>query len=162
MRSVYALLALAACDLGAPSVDGDVEETLTETGGCGDLYTFAVDEDDEVILEVRFDEPIAAAAGVDTSLSYAIPDEAVAVTLSVGTRVSDISCDDVAENGGPQIDEVWTAVSGDGALDLVHPTDVDPRADVVLTNVVLESVDGEPITIEAFSWEDITVGWFAG
>ncbi len=162
MRSVPVLLALAACDLGEPSIGDDVEETLTETGGCADLYAFAVDADDEVILEVRFDEPIAAAAGVDASVSYAIPDEAVEVTLSIGTRVSDVSCDDVAENGGPQIDEVWTAVSGDVALDLVHPTGGDPKADVVLTNVVLESEAGEQVTVETFSWEDITVGWFAG
>jgi len=162
MRSVSVLLALAACDLGEPALGDDVEETLTETGGCADLYAYAVDADDEVILEVRLDEPIAAAAGVDTSLTYAIPDGAVEVTLSVGTRVSDVSCDDVAENGGPQIDEIWTAVSGDVELDLVHPTEGDPKADVVLTNVVLESGDGEQVTIETFSWEDISVGWFAG
>jgi hypothetical protein len=162
MRSVSALLALVACDLGEPSVGEDIEESLTEIGGCADLYTYAVDADDEVILEVRFDAPLAAAAGVDTSLTYAIPDAAVEVTLSVGTRVSDVSCDDVAENGGPQIDEVWTAVSGDVALDIVHQTDADPKADVALTNVVLESEDGEQVTIETFSWDDITVGWFAG
>lgn len=155
-------LVLAACEVGGPSVDADVEESLTEIGGCADLYVFAVDADDEVILEVRLDEPIAAAAGVDTSTSYVLPDPAVELTLSVGQRVSDVSCDDVAENGGPQIDEEWVAVSGDAALAIHHPADLDPQADVTLTGVVLESPDGEQITVESFSWEDITVGWFAG
>jgi hypothetical protein len=154
--------ALAACDLGSPSIDGDVEETLTETGGCADLYTYAVDAADEVILEVWFDGPIAAAAGVDTSEVFSLPDAMVDVTLEIGTRVSDIACDDVAENGGPQVDETWTAVSGEVALDIVHQSGADPKADVVLTNVVLESPEGEQITIETFSWDDVTVGWFAG
>ena len=157
------LLALPAiaCDLeGSGSLDADFEDTLTNEGGCADLYVFAVDDADEVILEVRFDGPIAAAGGASTEDEFTLPDPTVDITVKVGNKVSDAACDDVIENGGPQIDDVWEAVSG--VVNLTIEAGDTPVGDVTLEDVVFESPDGEQVTVEAFDWEDISVGWFPG
>ena len=167
MSRLTFLLALPAiaCDLGeGGDLDADFEDTLTREDGCADLYVFAVDDADEVILEVRFDAPIAAAGSGATEDDFTLPDPAVDITVSVGKKVSDAACDDVIENGGPQIDEEWVAVSG--VVNLVIEKDaVDddtPLSDVTLEDVVFESESGEQVTVEAFDWEDISVGWFPG
>lgn len=150
----------------AAPLAGDFEADLTEKGGCGDLWVYAVDAGDTLLLTVNIDGPIAAAAGVDATSDYTLPDAAVQITLDVGSSVSDRICDDVVENGGPQVRETWTAVSGAVHLELVFPATTGayplPDANVELTDVVLESEGGEQVTVESLTWEGVQVGWLAG
>jgi len=160
---LLALPAVVACDLGGtPQLGDDVEDTLTNEGGCADLYVFAVDDADEVILEIRFDGPIAAAGG-STSIEqdFTLPDPTIDATIKVGEKVSDAACDDVIENGGPQIDETWEAVSGTVHL-VIEVGEHTTLSDVTLENVVFESEDAEQVTVEAFDWVDVGVGWYPG
>lgn len=162
MRWVW-MLATVGC---AAPLAGDFESTLTEEGGCGDMFVYAVDAADEILLTVEADGPVAAAAGEDAVVHYSLPDAGVAITVDVGSSISDAICDDVIENGGPDVQSTWTAVSGDVHLELTFPTDTaagsDPTARVELTDVVVESEAGEQVTIEAFTWEDVLVGWLPG
>jgi hypothetical protein len=165
MSRLPLLLALpaVACDLGgSPELADDFEDTLTTEGGCADLYVFAVDEADEVILEVRFDGVIDEATyGQAFEQDFTLPDPMIEAAVQVGEKVSDAACDDVIENGGPQIDETWQAVSGTVhlAIEIGEHTTL---SDVTLEDVVFESEDGEQVTVEAFDWVDVGVGWFPG
>ena len=93
-----------------------------------------------------------------------LPDPLAVVTLEVGAAVSDATCDDVVENGGPRVRDTYEAVSGQ--VDFVIVPDGDgyggASASATLTDVVLENADGDSVTVEDFAWEDIHVGWLAG
>jgi hypothetical protein len=159
---VGSAMALSGCQLG-PALHDGFEEELTRSGGCADLYAFAADEDDTILLEVQLDKPLDGAGAVPETFDITLPDSFALITVDVGSRVSDAACDDLIENGGPQVRETWTAISG-SLLAEVRPGDevAQPSADVTLTDIVLESPSGEQVTLESFSWTELTVGWFAG
>ena len=162
--TVLVALVLGACDLVEPSpspLGPDFEQDLTEQGGCGDLFAYAVDAADEVMLTVRLDEPIAAGGDAPFDLVFTLPDPAAEVKVEVGSSISDAMCDDVIENDGPQVDETWTAVSGTVSAHL-EPDGYGTLTDVTLEDVVFESPTGEQVTVESLEWTDLSVGWLPG
>jgi hypothetical protein len=164
MRLIPASLALllTGCQLGSGLYDG-FEQDLTKTGGCADLYAFATNDDDTILLEVQLDKPLDGAGGVPETFEVTLPDPFAEISVDVGSRISDAACDDLIENGGPQVRETWTAISGSLTAE-VRPGDetTQSAADVTLTDIVFESPDGEQVTLESFSWTELTIGWFAG
>ncbi|HUF50844.1 MAG TPA: hypothetical protein VMN60_08430 [Longimicrobiales bacterium] len=61
--------------------------------------------DDELMLTFRAEGlvPEASAAGQETVTIFDLSTAAAQLVLEQGTRVSDATCDDVIENGGPQV-----------------------------------------------------------
>lgn len=149
---------------GCTAVSPDFELDLERLGGCSDVLLFATDADDTTMLSLELDHPIEAGGDSETSESVTLPDPLAVVTLEVGAAVSDATCDDVVENGGPRVRDTYEAVSGQ--VDFVIVPDGDgyggASASATLTDVVLENADGDSVTVEDFAWEDIHVGWLAG
>lgn len=163
MRHGWIAVALLAggCEFGVPSLADGFEADLTELVGCGDLQAYAVDAEDEVMVHVQLDGPIAAANGVATETVIPLPDPSTVVEVELGSALSDAACDDVIENDGPQVAVTWKAVSGTVTV-AVRPDPNDDRADVILEDVVFESPTGEQVTVEVLEWTDLSVGWLAG
>lgn len=167
MRALSVLSVLmplvAAC--GAPALDDGFETSLTERGGCADVVFYAVDAADETLLTVRADGLIEAAGDATEPVvtPFDLPDPGITLTVEQGTRISDAICDDVIENGGPQVVETWTAVGGTAVV-TVQPADGDdePSADLSLSEVVFESSTGAEAVLQELVIEDVVVGWFAG
>jgi hypothetical protein len=166
MRILTLSLALGALTACGASLEDDFEADLTVHGGCGDVFVFAHDEADTMLLTAHAEGLIAPAqaAGEEVVTTFEIPDSGLTLELEVGQRISDAICDDVIENGGPQVDETWTAISGTATF-AVRPDENTAeygRADLHLEDVVLENDGGESVTIETFDVTDISVGWLAG
>lgn len=166
MRILTLSVALGALTACGPSLEEDFEADLTVHGGCGDVFVFAHDEADTMLLTAHAEGLIAPAqeANGEVVTTFEIPDAALSLDLDVGRRISDAICDDVIENGGPQVDETWTAISGTATFAVTPAEDaVDlGQADLHLEDVVLENDAGETVTIETFDIVDINVGWLAG
>lgn len=164
---ILALAALVGTLAGCtPTLPADFGDELTSEGGCGDVYFYAFDADDTMLLEVMADGLIAAAqaAGEPTTTVYTLPDADLQVQVEVGSRISDAACDDLIENGGPQVAVVYAAVSGTATITVRPGDDLDgARADLQLTDVVFEPEGGgEAVTLESFEITDVSVGWYAG
>lgn len=162
--SILVVLWLGGCDLEvAPlaPLSPDFEQDLTEVGGCGDVFAYAVDAGDEVMLTVHLDGPIAASENEPVTLELTLPDPSAEVKVERGSQISDAICDDVIENGGPRVDETWTAVSGTVTAD-VEVGEHTTLTDVTLEDVVFENEAGEEVTVETFEWTEISVGWLPG
>lgn len=160
---VVGALVLAACssDLLGP----DFETRFAHQGGCGDVYFYAVDGADEVLLTFTTAGLVAAAtaSGDTTTTVLALPDAGVTLEVEVGRRISDAICDDVIENGGPRVDRTYRAVAGTATVTIRPGTDVwDARGDLVLEDVLLRDRDGHTVTVERLEWTDTPVGWLAG
>jgi hypothetical protein len=156
-----AALLFGGCEIGTPTLVDGFEADLTTLLGCGDLSAYAVDADDEVMITVQLDGPLAAANGQETESVVTLPDPATVVRVEIGSKISDAACDDVIENGGANVAETWDAISGTVTVG-VHPAEGDDRADVTLEDVVFESPDGEEVTVNELKWTDLSVGWFPG
>lgn len=158
-----ALLSLVGCR-GIGPVGPEFEERLSTFGGCGDVFFYAVDDDDRLMLSFRADGVVQQArdAGEEVVAVFELPTAATDLVLEQGTAISDAMCDDVIENGGPQVGRRWEATAGTATV-TVRPEPNGPgvRADLVLEDVVLES-RRQQITMERLEWTDILVGWFAG
>ena len=167
--TLVALLA-AACE--GDGLTGPEVEELPLRGGCGDVLFYAVDDADEVML--TFIEPGAVEDArelgdewvqtFDFGHGLGFPRPTLRVVQ--GTRVSDATCDDVLENGGPQIQRSWTAVQGRSTL-RVRPLagQEGAMADLVLENIVFhpdDDSDGRTIRIDRMEWIDVFVGWLPG
>src|SRR5688572_364738 len=84
----------------------------------------------------------------------ALPDDFAEVTVEVGKRISDAACDDLVINGGPKVQETWTAISGTVEATVVPSTEGgQPTVEIHLSEVVFESPRGKQVTLESFSWE---------
>jgi hypothetical protein len=157
------LLLAPGCAL--PILESGFQEDLDRTGGCADVILFAVDADDEVMLHFStVDEGRVAEASVaGTPLEYAftLPSDGIELEVRQGTQVSDITCDDVAENGGPDVLRRWTAEGGDLILTLTPGGDL-VAADLVLQDVDFLDEDGNAVGIDVFTVHADSVGWFAG
>lgn len=159
MRPIVFVL-LSAC---AAPLSGDVTAQLDPAGGCADLILYAVSDDDTLLLRIDADGLIADAGGEPSSQTFTLPDAAVTVVLEQGSKISDAICDDVIENGGPQVDRTYTATAGTAAF-TIRPGDTDEnsRADLTLTDLTLEDEDGHVVTVSELVWTDVGVGWLAG
>lgn len=140
-------------------------DELGTVGGCGDITFYAVDDDDELMLTFRAEGLVAAAraAGQETVTVFDLSTSAAQLLLEQGTRVSDATCDDVIENGGPQVARTWEAVAGMATVTVrPEPGRENAVADLVLEDVVLESDGGRRVTFDRLEWLAIMVGWYPG
>ena len=148
---------LAAC---APSVPDNLPNKLTEQGSCGDLFVFAANAADTLVLAINVDEGLVEAAHSaqqTTSTTITLPAASTTVTLTDGKRVTDAMCDDVVEN--PQDPRAeWSATSG--TLDVaITPGDAleEARANVDAKDLIID--ESAPFDL---SWFDVSVGWLPG
>lgn len=169
MDSIRTLFGLATAAVivgcgGTDPVGPNFHRELSSLGGCGDVVFYAVDADDRLMLSFRADGLVgeARAPGEPTVTTFQLPDPPAELILEQGTRVSDVMCDDVAENGGPQVQRTWTATAGSATVTVrLVPEPQNARADLLLEDVVLES-DGDRVTLDRLEWTDTPVGWFPG
>jgi len=146
-------------------LESGFKEDLDRTGGCADVILFAVDADDEVMLHFSTVEEgrVAEATTAGTPLEYAftLPSDEIELEVRQGTQVSDITCDDVAENGGPDVVRTWMADGGEATLTLTPGGDL-VEADLVLQEVTFLDEDGNTVGVDAFTVHAASVGWYAG
>lgn len=164
-RSLATLVLAAGMAAGCGSSDPlgpDFETRLSVLGGCGDVWFYAVDAADEVLVTFAAPGLIEAAEGETTTTTFDLPDEGVELIVEVGSYISDAICDDVIENG-PRVDRTWRAVAGEAAV-TIRPQGESwgARGDLRLTDVVLRDDDGHTVVIERLDWSDIFVGWLPG
>ena len=156
-----ALLPACSSDLLGP----DFEQQLTHQGGCGDVYFYAVDAQDEVMLTFYAEGLVAGArtAGEEVVTFFDLSEGGASLMVEQGSRISDATCDDVIEGRGPQVDRTWIAVQGHAAV-TIRPgaTEFEARGDLVLEDVVVEDGDGRRRVVERMTWTDVPVGWLPG
>ncbi len=158
-------LILAACGGGnllLPELGAD----LTRFGGCGDVFMYAADEHDRVMVTFQAQGLIeeARASGEDeVDVVLDLSTSAATVRLDHGERVSSNACNDVLVSPGPRVDLVWTATAGSATLQIRPVSGSEAAfADLVLEGVVLSSDDADDITLEEVTWTDVFVGWYPG
>ena len=166
MRALAVFLAvLLPAGCAAPLLGPDFEDDFHTRGGCGDVVFFAVDPSDEVLLTFHTPGLVAAAtaAGETVVSTFDLPDEAVTLTVEVGSRISDAICDDVIENGGPRIERTWRAVSGRATVTIRPGFDAwSARGDLELSDVRFRDGEGHLVRVESLEWTDTGVGWLPG
>lgn len=165
LRPLTLLAAVLASGCAPTSLSDGFEESLTRTGGCGDLVLFAVDEGDEIMLRLDIEGMLPASEEPSTT-EHVLPEAGLGLVVEVGARVSDATCDDAIVNGGPQVDHVYTATAGTAWITTRADEFGDPDAaqvDLLLEDVVFEATElGETVVIESFEITDARVGWLAG
>lgn len=140
----------------------DFETRLSVLGGCGDVWFYAVDEADELLVTVSAPGLIEAAEGDTTTTTFDLPDEGVELIVEAGSYISDAICDDVIEHG-PRVDRTWRAVAGQAVVTIRPDSESwGARADLRLTDVVVRDDEGHTAVIERLDWTDIFVGWLPG
>jgi len=155
-------LGLAAC---TPSLQDGFEQDLTDEGGCGDVVFYAHDDADTMMLTLYAAGLVSEAtdAGVASDFDFTLPDGDVELIVEVGSKVSDATCDDVIENGGPRVRETWTATSGTASITILPGEDEwDAHGSLHLESVVFESESGATVTLPSFDIGTVAVGWLAG
>lgn len=161
---VATVAVVAACSSSDPLAP-DFEQQLTHRGGCADVIFYAVDADDEVMLSFRTEGLVAEAeaAGEQVVTNFDLSTTAATLVAERGRRISDAMCDDVIENGGPQVERTWSAVGGRAIVTVrPGPNEFAARADLELEDVVLDDGDGGRVVVEAMEWVDVSVGWLPG
>ena len=160
-RILFAL-GLAAC---VPSLQAGFEQELTDDGGCGDVVFYAHDDVDTVMLTLYAEGLVGEAtdAGVASDFDFTLPDDGVELIVEVGSKISDATCDDVIENGGPRVRETWTATAGTASITILPgETEWDAHGSMHLESVEFENEGGATVTLPSFDIEDVAVGWLAG
>ncbi|MBT8337957.1 MAG: hypothetical protein KJO11_15225, partial [Gemmatimonadetes bacterium] len=143
VATLAASLGVAACstDLLGP----DFVDDLDQLRSCADVFFFAIDDADRVMLTFSVAGPVAEAqaAGETTTTPFDLPDPDVTLIVEQGSRVSDAACDDVIENGGPVVDRTWSAIDGSATL-TIRPGEgmVNNRADLELRDIVVRDGEG--------------------
>jgi hypothetical protein len=158
-----------AAEDGALTLEDGFEDALTNIGGCADILFYAVDEADEVMLSFSVGGLLQAAneAGEEQTTGFELPSDGLTLIVEVGEKVSDATCDDVIENGGPQVVRTYKAISGTAQITARPGEDEDyshASGDLLLENVEFESTEGgaENITLDDLEILDASVGWYAG
>jgi hypothetical protein len=158
-----ALLILGACSSNL--LGPDFETQFAHQGGCGDVFFFAVDGEDEVLMTFNTSGLVATATevGDTTTTTFDLPDAEATLIVEVGSRISDAICDDVIENGGPRVDRTYRAMGGTATVTIRPSEDIYfARGDLVLEDVVLRDNDGHTVRLERLEWTDTGVGWLPG
>lgn len=148
-----------------PSLEPMFEVGLSSTYGCGDIFMYAVNDNDTVMLSLVDSELIAmteaAMAPQQFMLDFA-DGGTLSLTVDVGQNVDEYACND-AISVKPVITESWTAVSGTVVFDVDVPDEFgNATASATLTDVVIETSAGDQLTVGSFSFTDINVGWLPG
>ena len=153
--------ALVALSIGCtPSVPSNLSTKLTEQGSCADLFVYAANRSDTLVLSISIDEGLveAAHAAQETVVTtIGLPDASATVMLTDGTRVSEPLCNDVVDNPvAPKAE--WSATAGTLEIAITPGGTVDEaRANVEAKGLVFDGA--EPFD---FSWFDKMVGWLPG
>ena len=151
---------------GDPELPPDFLAELTEVGGCGDVYIGATTPDGT--LGVLFDgAPLAATAhmlGEPQVRESTLPSDDVELRIATGSDL-DQGCNDAGPL--PSVAQQWTAVSGTVVLTVTptgvaEPWAVPADATLELSNVTFERDGLEPVTVDSWVFEDVSVGWFPG
>lgn len=158
---------LAGCDPEAPPTD--IAPLLTQTQGCADVLLFAYDADGTWLLRFQRDgllEEMYATGDTGESETGSLPDEEVTLTLSRGSGLEQVPCNDVATD--ETVEETFTATAGAYRLALVttsetwEPWSMPGEADLRLTDVVFTSeADGEEVGVSSLTIAE-SVGWLPG
>lgn len=171
MLIAFALLTLTACSPADDEVGGVDLATLTDLGGCGDVYLYAANAEGTALLSASIGGGVIEAAyaeGTDrVERSFTIPDDAdLEVVLEVGTNLRERACNDIAVDH--VIDERWLAVEGTATFEATLTGD-EPKswsmpadATLLLEEVLLEEEStGEQMLVGGFTMQ-AAVGWFPG
>jgi len=165
IRALLALVVLTAFGCGSDLLGPTFEQGLTHLGGCADVVFFAVDDADETMVTFETAGLVAEAqaAGRETETVIALPAAGVRLIVGQGSRISDATCDDVIENGGPRVERIWMATSGTATV-RIRPSGLGSggRGDLILEDIVFSSDGEEPVTMDRLEWLDVSVGWFPG
>ena len=166
LRAAPLLLSLLA---GCPFEDSAPPEVdlsrLTEAGGCRDVVLYIASEEGDLMMVFEHYGELARAAyeaGGLAEREIELPLEGN-LWLWEGQRLPNLECNDFTD-GSEVIDRTWTVTSGSAYLSVdtrgVSKVPGEYLGDgvIVLTDVVLESDDGDPIEIETMSWSAL-VGW---
>ncbi len=141
------------------------EDGLTSTFGCGDVYLYAVDDADTVLMSLSAIDLIEMSNGAEEPQQYVLDladGGALSLTVDVGQYASAYACNDAIENE-PVITESWTAVSGTVVIDLGVPDEFgNTLASATITDVVIETGVGEQLTVASFTFPETFVGWLPG
>jgi hypothetical protein len=163
--SVALLLAasLAGCS-PATSLPGFPED-LVIVGGCGDVILFAANPDDTLLLEVRGSGlvALAEAAGEPSTFDFVLPSDELTVSVDVGERVSDATCDDAIVDEGPRVDQAYEASAGTVTLSIVPSSEATGAVgSAFLRDVQFPSGPSHLLLLDEFSIEEVAVGWLPG
>ncbi|PRP98091.1 hypothetical protein ENSA5_30760 [Enhygromyxa salina] len=153
-------------DPGSPALPEDFPASLTNAGGCGDVYIAVTNDEGTVGLLFNGSELAATAheMGETQIRESVLPSPDVNLRAAIGTLLDD-GCNDTGD--GPQIEHEWTAVSGTVTLTVVpqgmaEPWAMPADATLELTNVTFEGEGLEPVVVDSWTVEDVYVGWLPG
>jgi hypothetical protein len=157
-------------------VESGVETTLTNIGGCADMFVYATDSDVTVALRLYVQGIVleAITSGAPVVREYAADDPELLLELTTGTNLLELTCNDAIENR-PVIDELWRPREWEGsgpgtvsitvALVATEQGSV-PLADITLTGVNFGRVDFDgldpDIVVEELVIEDVNVNFIPG
>jgi hypothetical protein len=165
VRALFALILIASFGCGPDPLGPSFGQRVTHFGACGDVIFFAVDADDEVMVTFRARGLVVSAqeGGTETETVFQLPADGVDLIIEQGSRISDATCDDVIQNGGPRVERTWTAASGTATV-RIRPNEGSSggRGDLVLEHVVFTSDSEDDVGLERLEWLDVSVGWLPG
>ncbi len=173
--TLLGLMVLVVTACAGPLEPGAVGGSeLSVTGGCADATMYAATGDDRHLVVVRWEG--AATRAFDHGPydeEVTLPDDGVEVELQVGEELAERVCTDIIDPQWPDIEERWTAVSGDARLEVTLEGDDhhalqghgEAVATVTLRDVAFEPSQGsatEAWHIERVSIPDAHIGWYPG
>ena len=159
-------------DTGTPPsavLEEDFQLGLSRFGGCSDVFMYAANPDDTLVMSFYAEGGATAAheAGETLDIVYDLTSEDARVSVVYGENVSHEHCNDafwleVVER------KVFVPTAGEVNLRITPVSDAPEGPDSLLSdatlyfsNVVLESPDGETAEIEQFTFQ-AGVGWLPG
>jgi hypothetical protein len=161
MRTIVLATLSVMVGCGEPSVLDFRPIELTQSGGCANVFMFAVDSADTRVLTFDAREVLAAAQGA--TQTYVLPSEVMTVKLLTGRHLTTAYCNDVVKDE-PVVRAEWKAVRGTirlSATKVAGGGGDNARATLNAENLIIS--DGvsvsEPFNVEL---RDILVGWYAG
>ena len=150
-------------------LEEDFQLGLSRFGGCGDVFMFAANPDDTLVMTFQAEGGATQAheAGEMIDILYDLTSEDASLSVVFGENVSHEHCNDalwleVIER------KVFVPTAGEASLRITPdpdaPEGVDSKSSdaiLYLSNVVLEAPDGETAEIQQFTYQ-AAVGWLPG
>ncbi len=168
MRTVSILTAivLTACAVGgAATPDRPIDLASMEVGSCGDAFFYFLNDSGTQMVTIAIpglaNRATEAAETIDES--HAVGDPGLIATLTSGSHLDQLVCNDAIEFD-PVVESEVAASRGQVQVSAVANLDAPSPMDVALTRVQLTVTGltfGE-VGINAASFSDLEVGWFAG
>lgn len=152
---------------GCPTLEDGFAATLTDQGGCSDVFLYAVDASATVSVELQAKDLAIAAeqAGVVTTSDFTLPSADLKLVAKTGQDLRGPLCSDFIDKE-PTVHLTYTPTAGTVKITIVPPVgDEAPIATAELTDVVW-AVESDPvntaITMPSLIIKDIVVGWLPG